>query len=51
MLGEYEIVDYELVIDGVSEIRQNIVYYDFDGNEYITERFYGEIREGYTEKI
>jgi len=50
MLGEYEIIDVEIVVDGSIELRQNIVYYDFNGNEYLVERFYGDIREGYTEK-
>lgn len=50
MLGTYEIINVEIIVNGEVEIRQNIVYYDTANREYLVERFYGEIRDGYVEK-
>ncbi len=50
-LGQFEIQDYTVNVNGVDENRKMIIYYDLDGTELTRERYYGEsdsIPDGYT---
>lgn len=56
MKKTYEIVDATVIVDGQQIIKENIIYYDYEGDEG-TPEFYSkngvvmvEIRPGYTLK-
>lgn len=49
-LGRYEIETYNVVVNGNSVERQRIIYYANNGVDFFTERYYGEVREGYIGK-
>lgn len=48
-LGRYEIENYYVVINSQTESRQRIVYIGDNGEDYFIERYYGDIREGYSQ--
>jgi hypothetical protein len=48
-LGRYEIESYYVVIDNKTESRQRIVYIGNNGEDYFIERYYGNIRDGYSQ--
>jgi hypothetical protein len=48
-LGRYEIENYYVVINNQTESRQRIVYIGNNGEENFIERYYGDIREGYSQ--
>ena len=48
-LGRYEIENYYVVINNQTESRQRIVYIGNNGEDYYVERYYGDIREGYSQ--
>jgi hypothetical protein len=48
-LGRYEIESYYVVIDNQTESRQRIVYIGNNGEDYFIERYYGSIRDGYSQ--
>jgi hypothetical protein len=48
--GTYEIVDYQIEIEGVIQDRKRIYYYNNQNDLYLIEEYYGtleEIRPGY----
>lgn len=47
---EYRIVDATVVIEGVTIVKQNIIYYRNEV-EFSKEFFTGVIPDGYTEKV
>jgi hypothetical protein len=50
IIGKFNIEDYQVTINGNTETRQRIIYYDLNLNEITTGRYYGEvdtISEGY----
>lgn len=47
-LGKYEIETYFVVSNGQTETRQRIIYTGFNGEDFFIERYYGNIREGYS---
>ena len=48
-LGRYEIESYYVVIDNQTESRQRIVYIGNNGEDCFIERYYGNIRDGYSQ--
>jgi hypothetical protein len=45
-IGRYEIETYDVSIDGVTETREKILYYN-NNEDFFIERYYGVIRDGY----
>lgn len=48
-LGRYEIESYYVVINNQTESRQRIVYIGNNDEDYFIERYYGNIRDGYSQ--
>ena len=48
-LGRYEIENYYVVINSVTESRQRVVYIGNNEEDYFVERYYGTIRDGYSQ--
>lgn len=47
-LGSYDIETYYVVINGVTETRQRILYTDINSIDFFVERYTGVVRDGYT---
>ena len=47
-LGSYDIETYYVVINGVTETRQRILYTDINSINFFVERYTGVVRDGYT---
>lgn len=47
-LGRYEIESYYVVINGQTETRQRVIYTGTNGEDIFIERYYGNIRDGYS---
>jgi hypothetical protein len=46
-IGRYEIETYDVSINGVTETREKILYYNNNNEDFFIERYYGVIRDGY----
>ena len=48
-LGRYEIQNYFVVVNNKTESRQRIIYIGNNNEDYFIERYYGNIRDGYSQ--
>ena len=48
-LGRYEIESYDVLVNGVTQSREKILYYNNNDEDFFIERSYGTIRDGYDE--
>ena len=46
-LGRYEIETYDVLVSGLNETRERILYYNNNNEDFFIERYYGTIRDGY----